>query len=239
MILLLIILATTFLLFSWIGFKQLIQLRHLSKNVIIYGCLGIAILFTLLATGQWTEVITPELASRFTMTLYTAIGGFFFGFAVKMGVLRSQKQEIVYVYRSFWTSSAPNLIATILIFLGLLRTNLISADPVSGIAITSGISLICFGVLGFFVRIVPEFRADGILILDNFVAWKKVVAYEWETETSLTIEYYGNGTGEKLTQFSTYIPSEDRSMVSKLLNTKLKDQQSKADKKSRDVELQK
>jgi uncharacterized UPF0160 family protein len=67
---------------------------------------------------------------------------------------------------------------------------------------------------------VPEFRQKGILILDQFVPWRNIVSYRWESENVLQIDYYTSDN--QLTDFTTYIPQEDRLIIEHLLHKKLK-----------------
>ncbi len=67
----------------------------------------------------------------------------------------------------------------------------------------------------------PEFRRKGILILDQFVPWQNVVAYRWESENVLLIDYYNSE--DELTDFTTFIPPEDQLIIERLLGKKLKE----------------
>lgn len=226
-------LAVAFAISLWIGYKRLLRLQHLNQQRIINGFIGVMILLTLMTIGQGVELVSQEVAARFTMFLYTAVTGFFVGFAVKMVMLRQEVETVEYSYRSFWTDAAPNLIAVLVIVFGLHRTGLFTLGPYTGIGITSGLSLLGFGIFGLTVRIVPEFREKGILILDQFVPWKNVVAYEWESENVIQIDYYTEE--KKLTDFTTYIPPEDKLVMEQLLGKKLKEHEQER-KKMMDVQ---
>lgn len=221
MYLLLIFLAITFVLAFGMGFRRIFRLQHLNKRRIINGFLGAIIVLTLLSIGQWLELLSPNVAAQFTMLLYCLTAGFFCGFATKMIVLRRNVKAIEYVYRSFWTEAAPTFISILIILLGIYRTGLVNFDPYSGIGITSGLSLLGLGFLGLTIKIVPEFRRKGILILDQFVPWKSVIAYHWQSDDVLQIDYYTNR--KKLTDFTTYIPPEDQLLIERLLGKKLKE----------------
>lgn len=204
----------------WMGYKRLIQLQHLNQSRVINGFIAAIILLTLMTIGQGFGIVTEEVAGRFTMILYISVAGFFCGFATKMVILRQKAESTEYIYRSFWTEAAPNLLAVLLIAFGLYRTGLFTFGPYTGIGITSGISLLGFGLLGFTLRVVPEFRRKGVLILDQFVPWKQIVSYHWESENVLQIDYYRSD--DILTDFTTYIPDEDKLHVEQLLGEKLK-----------------
>jgi len=213
------VLALAFLLSFLIGYRRMLRLQHLNQPRVINGFLGAMIILTLMSAGQWMEIISRDLAREFTMLLYCLMGGFFFGFALKMFLLRQETKPVEYVYRSFWTEAAPRILAVLIIFFGIFQIGLIAPSPYTGIGIASGLSLLGFGCFGIAVKIVPEFRTKGVLILDQLVPWKNVVAYEWESEHVLQIDYY---QGEKLTDFTTYIPPEDQLTIERLLGKKLK-----------------
>lgn len=215
------LLALSFLLSFWMGYRRILRLQHLNQRRVINGFIGAMIVLTLMSVGQWLDLYSQDIAARFTMLLYCLVAGFFCGFAFKMVLLRQEVQTIEYVYRSFWTESAPTLIAILVIAFGIYRTGLLSLGPYTGIGITSGLSLLGFGFFGLTVKVVPEFRRKGILILDQFVPWKNVVSYGWESEDVLQIDYYQEENA--LTDFTTFIPPEDQLIIERLLGKKLKE----------------
>lgn len=220
MYLLISLLTVAFLCAFWVGYKRLVQLQHLNQKRVLNSFITAMILLTLITLGQGLGVVSEEIAARFTMFLYTSVAGFFCGFAGKMMKLRQEAESTEYAYRSFWTDAAPNLIAVLVVAFGIYRTGLFTFGPYTGIGITSGLSLIGFGFFGLTLRIVPEFRLNGVLILDQFVPWKKIVSYSWESENVLQIDYYT--TDNKLTDFSTFIPEDDELHIERLLGKKLK-----------------
>lgn len=215
------LLAAAFLLSFWMGYKRVLRLQHLNQQRVINGFIAVMILLTLMTIGQGLDLVSQDLAARFTMFLYSGVGGFFLGFALKMVLLRQRVESIEYLYRSFWTEAAPSLIAILVIAFGLYRSGLFTFGPYTGIGITSGLSLLGFGVFGLTVRIVPEFRQKGILILDQLVSWNRVVSYEWDSENVIQIDYYTEDN--KLTDFTTYVPTSDRLTIERLLGKKLKE----------------
>lgn len=215
------ILGLAFALCFWVGFQRMIRLQHLTQQRIVNGFIGAMVILSLMAVGQWLQLISQDISVKFTMLMYSAVSGFFFGFGVKMIALRKQLKASEYVHRSFWTEAAPTIIALLIITFGIYRTGLLTFGPYTGVGITSGLSLLGFGFLGLTVKIVPEFRFKGILILDQYVNWEKVVAYSWEREEVLRIDYYTE-SGE-LTDFSTYIPPDDQLIVERLLGKKLEE----------------
>ncbi|MGD8747819.1 MAG: hypothetical protein PVI44_05080 [Balneolaceae bacterium] len=205
----------------WMGYRRILRLQHLSQQLVVNGFISAMIILTLMTIAQWLGFFPQDIAAKFTMLLYCMVAGFFCGFAAKMVILRQEVKAVEYVYRSFWTEAAPNLIAILVIAFGIYRTGLFTLGPYTGIGITSGLSLLGFGFFGLTVKVVPEFRYKGILILDQLVPWHKVVSYEWQSEDILQIDYYTSD--EKLTDFTTYIPPEDRLMIERLLGKKLKE----------------
>jgi hypothetical protein len=203
------------------GFRRLFGLQQLSKSRVINGFILAMIALTVMTAVHWMGYFPQEVAAKFTMFLYTLAAGFFFGFAIKMISLRRKAKNIEYAYRSFWSEAAPAMVAILLIAFGIYRTSGLTLGPFTGIGITSGLSLVGFGLFSFTLNIVPEFRYRGILILDQFVPWKKVVAYNWHSENALQIEYLT--PDKKLTDFTTYIPPDDGIIVERLLAEKLKE----------------
>ncbi|HEX6981533.1 MAG TPA: hypothetical protein VF181_02125 [Balneolaceae bacterium] len=219
--LLIALLGLAFLLSFLMGFRRIFRLQQLSRSRVINGFILAMLVLTILTAVHWMGYFPQEIAAKFTMFLYTLAAGFFSGFAIKMVSLRRKAKNIEYAYRSFWTEAAPAMIAILLIAFGIYRTGVLTLGPFTGIGITSGLSLIGFGLFGFTLNIVPEFRYRGILILDQFVPWKKVVAYNWHSENALQIEYLT--PDKKLTDFTTYIPPEDEIIIERLLAKKLKE----------------
>ena len=233
MYILIALLAVAFSTTFGMGYKRLLRLQHLNQKRIINSFILVMVALTLVTIGQGLGWVSEQLAARFTMFLYVGVAGFFAGFAVKMILLRQQAEAVEYIYRSFWTEAAPTFIAILLIAFGLYRTGLFSGGAYTGIGITTGLSLLGFGLLGLTMRIVPEFRQKGILILDQFVPWNRVVSYEWESETVIQIDYY---TSDKnLTDFNTYIPADDRLIIEQLLGKKLKEHEQER-KKTMDLQ---
>lgn len=215
------LLGLAFAISFWMGYRRILRLQHLNQRRVINGFITAMIILTLMTVAHWFGFFPQAIAAKFTMFLYSLVAGFFCGFAAKMVILRQEVKATEYVYRSFWTEAAPSLIAILVIAFGIYRTGLLTLGPYTGIGITSGLSLLGFGFFGLTVKVVPEFRYKGILILDQFVPWANIVSYEWESEDTLQIDYYTSD--EKLTDFKTYIPPEDRLLLERLLGKKLKE----------------
>lgn len=206
---------------AYLGHRRILRLDHLNQNRVINGLLAAVTVLTLMSIAHWLGLFSQLVAARVTTAVYTMAAGFFIGYGVQLVQLRRRAGGIEYVYRSFWTDVAPNLIAMILFVFGIYRTGLFHWDYFTAIGITSGLSLIGFGFLGWTVRIVPEFRKNGILLLDQFITWKTVVTYRWDSEEILQIEYLtGN---QNISEFITYIPPEDQLIIERLLGKKIKE----------------
>lgn len=233
MLLLIIILAACFSLCCWVGYKQFFSLEVLNQRLIINSFLVLMAALTAMTVLHWMEIFTRQLASGMTMGIYSAAAGFFVGYGTKLVSVRNKAGSVEYMYRSFWTDTAPNLIAIILVAFGVYRTGIVPFGPFTGIGITSGISLIAFGFWGYTIRVVPEFRNNGLLFLDQYVPWKKVVTYQWLEEETIEIDYLT--AEEKLTSFSTFIPEEDRLYLERILAKKLKENEERREQQLQEM----
>ncbi len=218
MILITAILTVIFTLSGWMGFRRIFRLDQLNQRRVINSFLVFMGILTLMTLAQWLEFFTQQIAANITMGFYIIAAGFFSGYGGKLISLRRKSGSIEYMYRSFWTDIAPNLIAVMLVAFGLYRTGVITLGPFTGIGITSGISLVAFGFWGWTIPVVPEFRDKGLLFLDQHVPWGQLVAYQWVAEETLEVDYLT--TDESLTSFSTYIPAEDKAIIERILNRK-------------------
>lgn len=214
-------LGLLFLVACWMGFRRIIRFEHLNEQRVLNTLIAVVLVLTALNTAHWMGWFTQDVAAKATMALYTLAAGFLAGFGTRLITLRSEAGAIEYLHRSFWTDAAPNILAILVVAFGIYRTGILTVGPFTGVGITSGLSLIFFGYWGWTITIVPEFRYNGILLLDQFVAWDRVTAYRWDSEEVLQIDYYTEAS--KLTDFNTYIPAEDRLLVERLLSRKLKE----------------
>jgi hypothetical protein len=221
MILITAILTVIFTFSGWLGFRRIFRLDQLNQRRVINSFLTIMTILTLMTVAHWFGYFTQQIAANITMGFYIVAAGFFSGYGGKLITLRRKSGSTEYMYRSFWTDIAPNLIAVILVAFGLYRTGIISLGPFTGIGITSGISLAAFGFWGWTIPVVPEFRDKGILFLDQYISWGRLVAYQWISEETLEIDYLT--ADESLTSFSTYIPAEDKAVIERILNRKHQD----------------
>jgi len=221
MAILITILVCLFLVAVYLGYRRTLRIDHLNRSRVINTLLVAAVLLTVMGAGHWLGFFPQALAAKITMGAYSIATGFFLGYGTKLIRLRQTSGPLEYMYRSFWTDIAPNLISIALFVFGVFRTGLFRWTYFTGIGITSGLSLIGFAYMGWTVRIIPEFRKKGILLLDQFIEWKKVIAYRWISEETLQIDYYTDAG--KISEFKTYIPPEDEIIIERLLGNKLKE----------------
>ncbi len=219
MILFISFLGLLFFLGALGGYLRLVRLEHLNRKRVFNVFLAGLLFLTLMTAANWFGLITQSIAIKITMSLYCMAAGFFVGYGIKLISMRATAGQIEYMYRSFWIDVAPNLISVALIVFGIYRTGILTWNLFTGIGITSGISLIGFGFFGCTVHIVPEFRRHGILLLDQYLSWEKIVTYKWASENVLQVDYFNKSN--QLSEFRTYIPPEDQSIIERILNEKM------------------
>jgi hypothetical protein len=219
-----------FLLFSAIfgayaGFRNWFRFDQLTKTNVLNATLFILIVFTALMIMYILGFFPQVVAAPFMMTVYSVVTGFFAGFANRLLSYRRKAGTILYQYRSFWIDHAPNLLAIVLILYGLYRTSILTDLPVTGIRVTSGISLMSFGFFTWTLKVVPEFRSKGVLFLDRFIHWKEIIAWSWQSETSIGIEFLDmdKNKGERIKEFYTSIPEEEKKEIELVLKSKMEE----------------
>lgn len=216
-------LFVVFLASAFAGNQSWFTLDRLTKENVLNGTLLVLAFFTLLMVAYVLGFFPQSVAAPFMMSLYSVIAGFFMGYAVRLLTHRSKSGDILYQHRSFWVDHAPNLLAIILILYGIYRTSVLSDMPVTGIRLTSGISLICFGLFSWTLKVVPEFRSKGIMLLDRYIHWKEVISWSWQSESVVVIEYFTkeHKEDERIKQFATSIPEEERKELEVILKSKM------------------
>ena len=223
MILLISILSAVFLIGFWVGYKRKFRLEHLSKKLIVNSILALLVILTLISLGIYLNIFPQSYAAYATMGLYCIASGFFGGTGIKLMKVNRESGSLKYVHQSFWSHIVPNMLIVAIVALGIYKTGLLTWE-FTGIGVTSGLSLVCFGFWGWTINIVPQFRSHKILLLDQSIDWEKVAGYKWITEESLQIDYYNKE--ELLTDFITYIPPEDQLTIERILSKKIKEQES-------------
>lgn len=212
----------------YIGQNSGFNVQKLSKNLVLNGALITLGVFTLLFVLYNIGYFPQSVAAPFMMGVYSLAGGFFLGYAFRIYTLRMRSGRILFQHRSFWVDHAPNLLSIILILFGIYRTSILLDAPVTGIRLTSGISLICFGLFTWTLKTVPEFRVQGILFLDTLISWEYVASWSWQSETILGIDYLSKEKKDKdgefrLTEITTFISEEDKKSVERILKEKTDD----------------
>lgn len=227
------LLSGIFLLFgAFVGHQPYLRIENLNKTNVLNTILAATALFTILMAAYMTGYFPQEVAAPFMMCIYSFVAGFFSGYAIRLIQLRGRAGDILYMHRSFWVDHAPGLAAILIILYGIYRTSILIDQPVTGIRLTSGLSLMAFGFFGLTLKIVPEFRSRGILFLDRIVPWKQVIAWRWHSEEVICLEFVHRPgqSDEQVREFLTTIPPEDRKQVETVLESKM-DDSSKARKK--------
>lgn len=221
-------LLTFFLLFvalagGYIAFQSWLTFDRLSKSGVLNAALAVLLIFTFLMILYALGLFPQSVAAPFMMALYTFIAGFFTGNANRLIHQRQKAGNTLYQQRSFWIDHAPNLLAVALIIYGIYRTSVFTPDPVTGLRVTSGISLMSFGFFTWTLKVVPEFRSKGIFFLDRFIHWKEVIAWRWKSETIIGIEFISSDkkSDERIKEFFTSIPEDERKEIEIVLKSKM------------------
>jgi hypothetical protein len=216
-------LGVVFLGAAYAGNQNWFTLDRLSQENVLNGALIAFALFTLLMVAYVLGFFPQSIAAPFMMFLYILISGFFCGYGIRLLKVRSEAGGILYQYRSFWIDHAPNFLAIILIIYGIFRTAVLTDLPVTGIRITSGLSLMSFGFFAWTLKAVPEFRSKGLLLLDRMIPWQDVISWRWQNETVLAIEYLVEDpdNDHRIKQFTTFVPADERREIEMILKSKM------------------
>ena len=208
-----------------VGNHPWFTLDRLNKYIVLNTALSVLLLFTCLIVLYSLGFFPQNIAATFMMGMYTLITGFFLGYTIRLWKLKNKGSKILYQHRSFWIDHAPNILAIILILYGLYRTSLMTDQVVTGIRLTSGMSLMGFGVFSWFFKVVPEFRTKGVLLLDRLIEWDKVISWNWVSDSALSIEYIvieRNQDG-RIREFITSIPLDEKKEIESLLKSKMEE----------------
>lgn len=208
---------------GYAGFQPWFRFERLNRTNVLNSTLIILLTFTLLMVFYTIGLFPQSVAAPFMMVLYSFLAGFFFGYASRLYNLRKESGQVLYQYRSFWIDHAPNLLAVAIIIFGIYRTSVLTDQVITGIRVTSGISLISFGIFTWTLKAVPEFRSNGIVLLDHYILWEEVVSWTWISEEVLGIEFLvdeGNHD-ERIKEFSTTIPQSEQKEIEMILKSKM------------------
>lgn len=209
-----IITIALFLPSIYVGYKKLFYLDQLSTRLLLkLAITAIAILFILRLAHNYGYF--PEaIAGGFMATIYGIIAGFFFGTTYKQYQNKNNFGNISYYNRSFSADTLPNLIALVVIILGVVRSAIFTNTPITPIRITSGLSLIALGVYGLSLHVIPEFRKKGFILLDRTIKWDRLISYKWISEEIMELEFEYE---DNLKVYRTIIPTDDRPKVDAIL----------------------
>lgn len=219
---------TLFLLFAaffggYAGSRGWFRFDMLTKNNVLNATLIVLLVFTVLMVMYVLGYFPQPVAAPFMMAVYSAIAGFFGGYGWRLINHRNRAGATLYQHRSFWIDHAPNLLAIVIIIYGIYRTAVLGSMPVTGIRVTSGLSLMSFGFFTWTLKVVPEFRSQGIVFLDRFIHWKEVIAWRWQSETVVGVEFIAgeNEVNERIKEFYTSVPEDEKKEIEMVLKSKM------------------
>lgn len=202
----------------YFGYQRLIYLHQLHSRILsIIAAIAVSVFTVLLflfQVGMMSEIIGAAIITN----VYASLSGFFAGAAFNQYQVKRNSGDVRYAHRSFLTDHAAVIMALGVILYGIFRTSLFTDLAVTPIRVTSGLSFIAFGFWGMTLRLVPEFRQNGIILLDYEIDWEDFLNYEWFLEEVIEIEYEQNGS---IKHFKTSIPPEDQLIVEDLLRSKM------------------
>ncbi len=204
----------------WLGYKRLLHIHDLTiRNVLVSITIGILIYSIMLYLFK-IELLSEAISGAIISNVYASIFGFFSGAALNQYQLRTKPGKVLYVHRSFVSEYVPVIIALALILFSLYRSGLLTDLAITPIRVTSGLSFLGIGLWGITLRLVPEFREQGIILLDTCIDWEDLITYQWYSEVVLEIEYELEGS---IKHFKTLIPPEDQPQVEQLLSKKMRE----------------
>lgn len=210
----------------WLGYKRLVYLYQITGRRFLGTSLLALSIYSFLLFLFKIEILSEAVAGAIITNVYASIFGFFTGSAFNQFKIRKQTGNIIYSHRSFISEHLPVIIALSLVLFGVYRTALFSELAVTPIRVSSGLSLLSVGLWGITLRLVPEFRAKGIILLDVIITWDKVLSYRWFGEEIIEIEYEQD---DSIRQFKTLVPTDERTDVEKLLSQKMREKMEKED----------
>lgn len=202
----------------WLGYKNHLHLDQITARTFLLFSTIVLALFLVLRFLHDIGIFPEAIAGAFMASLYAFVAGFLIGNSYSQYKSKSKMGEIEYVNRSFASDTLPNLIALTLIIAGIARTSLLNDLAITPIRFASGLSVIGLGFLGLTLRLTPEFRRKGIVLIDRHVLWKDFISYTWCEENVLEIEFLYN---DVLTSYRTIIPMDERVKIEAVLKKKL------------------
>ncbi len=207
-----------FLISTGLGYKKLLYLDEISPRSSLLA-LTLSLALILVARYLFDVGMIPEpIAAAAMAGTYASIAGFFMGSGIRHYQSKAELGAIRYVNRSLLTDLLPNIIALTLIIAGIARTALLSDLSVTPIRMSSGLSLVAIGFFALTIRLIPEFRRKGIVILDRVIPWEDFLNYRWYGENVIEIEYEYRDT---ILSYRTVIPPDDHLRIEELLAQKM------------------
>jgi hypothetical protein len=202
-------------------YRHWLDISTLNRSNLMISSTLLVVIYGGLAVATWVELIPPYIIEYAALALYSLATGLFVGGGAALIKMRSTAGYPEYAHPDFITDGLPNLLAIIVVAYGIYRTSIMNLPELTFLSFTSGLSLVGFGFYGWCIEGVPEFRNRGIILLDQFIPWELVVAYRWDAEDVLTVEYHKSEQMSKICEFHTSIPPEDRHHMERLLSRKL------------------
>lgn len=204
----------------WMGYRRLFFLYQVSLRKLLWASLITLTLYSLLLFLFKIEALSEAFAGAIIANVYASVFGFFAGSSINQYKTRVDAGTVLYCHRTFISEYIPVIIAIILILSGVQRSAVFSDLAITPIRISSGLSLLSIGIWGITLRLVPEFRSNGIVLLDSVIEWDDLLNYEWYTEKILEVEYTQD---EAIRSFKTLIPPDDQLEVERLLSKKMRE----------------
>lgn len=207
-----------FLISIWLGTKRFLKLEQITgRRFLFIGTLSL-LLFLLLRYLNDLGYFPEPIAAGFITNVYASFAGFFIGAGVDQYNMKKALGDIEYVNTAFISNLLPNLIALTLVILGIARTSIFDQLPITPIRIASGISLISIGLYAITLRITPELRKKGFVILDREIPWKNLISYSWFQEQVIELEFEYEGV---IVVHRSIVAPEDEKEVEQLLAKKM------------------
>lgn len=207
-----------FLISNWLGTKRYLKLDKITGRRFLLVSILALLLFLILRYINDLGYFPQPVAATLMTNVYASISGFFLGAAYDQYQMKKSLGSIKYVNSAFISELLPNLIALTLIILGIARTSILDQLPITPIRMASGLSLITIGVYAITLRITPEFRKKGFVILDREIPWKDLITYKWYEEEIIELEFkYQN----LIRIHRSVVPQEDEKEVEQLLAKKM------------------
>lgn len=189
------------------GFKRFFYLHQLSIRRLSIAMLITVTIYSLMLWLFKADILSEAVAGAITANVYAAVAGFFLGSSLEQYKRKRTSGDLMYLNRTFLSEYAPAILGIGLITFGIYRSAVFSEIPVTPIRVTSGVSIIAIGLWGFTLRVVPEFRSKGIILIDRLISWDNFLNYTWHTEEVIELEFSEN---EEIKIFHAIIPPEDQ-----------------------------